>query len=672
MNYNQYDSDQDNSDNLSQSSKMSRMGGILKQAKTIYLPTLSLTAKQLASEASLSFKSLYSTQSSLNVEFQGTDSDKGINRSINDNQPLFYNNGNVELDYGNNLSPDSMDLSDLKITIYNSYTYHDEATKKYVTEIKGNVCLYNNLSRKNKWIYSGLKRMIIGSKKEEVLINEDLQKLESIENEKDYERVKSDIYRNQLHSTDSRLGNPDHTIFDSRIYPFLNKGVASFPLVLQLNNIGVEHTLTKSNGDFYFEFVTDDDISKNKKENALTLRTNLKPQSVILSRQQEIDVDSLPNNSRRPDEFKDFTVDIDLFHYSSKSQIAIISDIDDTIKFTGVVESKNVILNTTFNKSIDSWLLPAMANWFKLLNCKYGVEVFYVSNSPQQLYPSLRAYVDKYFPSGIIVLKEYFQSNIFSNFLGSSAKKKMDRILKIINHFPYKKYILVGDSGESDLEAYLEIARAKPNNIIAIYIRAVKGSMSDNIRKETRVVDDLNTLIQEKCYSKNETAQDFSSVLPPTLPPRSMRGVPPVPPPPRKRNAVSESSSQSSDSSKPSVATIDSKPKLPDRATNTDLSSLAKPPNSPTYKFNASNAPVSKLADLNPYNTYAPSRSLESIIDIDKKADNWRYRITSGMLILRSIERTGEKIDFKFFQDDNIEGSCELVESWKSKLSNKK
>ncbi|CAI8492055.1 unnamed protein product [Hanseniaspora opuntiae] len=290
MNYNQYDSDQDNSDNLSQSSKMSRMGGILKQAKTIYLPTLSLTAKQLASEASLSFKSLYSTQSSLNVEFQGTDSDKGINRSINDNQPLFYNNGNVELDYGNNLSPDSMDLSDLKITIYNSYTYHDEATKKYVTEIKGNVCLYNNL--------------------------------------------------NQLHSTDSRLGNPDHTIFDSRIYPFLNKGVACFPLVLQLNNIGVEHTLTKSNGDFYFEFVTDDDISKNKKENALTLRTNLKPQSVILGRQQEIDVDSLPNNSRRPDEFKDFTVDIDLFHYSSNSQIAIISDIDDTIKFTGVVESK--------------------------------------------------------------------------------------------------------------------------------------------------------------------------------------------------------------------------------------------------------------------------------------------------------------------------------------------
>jgi len=60
---------------------------------------------------------------------------------------------------------------------------------------------------------------------------------------------------------------------------------------------------------------------------------------------------------------------------------------------------------------------------------------------------------------------------------------------------------------------------------------------------------------------------------------------------------------------------------------------------------------------------------LESIIDIDKKADNWRYRITSGMLVLKSLERSGEKIDMKFFQDDNIEGSCELVETWKSKLS---
>lgn len=662
MNYNQYNSDQDNSDNLSQNSRMSRMGGILKQAKTIYLPTLSLTAKQLASEATTSLKSLYSTQSNLNMEFHETDNEKGINKSINDNQQLFYNNGNIDLSYNNHLSPDSIDLSDLKITIYNSYTYHDKNTDKYVTEIKGNVCLYNNLSRKNRWIYSGLKRMIIGSKKEEVLINEDLQNLESIQNENDYEKVKSDIKKNQLHGTDSRMNNQDHTIFDSRIYPFLNKGVASFPLVLQLNNIGVEHTLTKSNGDFSFEFVTNEDISKNKKDSVLTLRTNLTPQSVILSRQQEINVDSLPNTSSRSDEFKDFTVNIDLFHYSSNSQIAIISDIDDTIKFTGVVESKNVILNTTFNKSIDSWLLPSMANWYKLLNCKYNVEVFYVSNSPQQLYPSLRAYVDKYFPSGIIVLKEYFQSNIFSNFLGSSAKKKMDRILKIINHFPYKKYILIGDSGESDLEAYLEIAKAKPNNIIAIYIRAVKGSMSDNLNKETKVVNDLNTLIQKKCHSKNEPANDFSSVLPPTLPPRTMRGVPPVPPPPRKRNAASESSSQSSDSSKP---------RLPNRPIVTDVNDLAKPPNSPTYKFNVSNAPVSKLADLNPYNTYAPSKSLESIIDIDKKADNWRYRITSGILILRSLERTGERIDMKFFQDDNIEGSCELVESWKSKLSSK-
>mgnify|MGYP004710719291 FL=1 len=671
MNYNQYSSDQENSENESQSSRMSRVGGIFKQAKSIYLPTLSLTAKQLATEASTSLKSLYSTHSNLDREYQNASDEINANKLIQENQQMFYNNGNTDINYGNNLNPDTIDLSDLKITIYNSYTYYDKITDSYITEIKGNVCLYNNISRKNRWIYSGLKKMIIGSNKEEILINDDLKKLESIEDEKDYEKVKSNIKKHQLHTTDSKSSSQDHTIFDSRIYPFLNKGVAAFPLILQLNNIGVEHTLTKGNGDFLFKFVTKEDISKYKKENILTLKTNLKPQSIILSRQQEIQINENPNNSSKSNEFKDFTVDIDLFHYSRNNQIAIISDIDDTIKFTGVVESKNVILNTTFNKSIDSWLLPAMANWYKLMSYKYNVEVFYVSNSPQQLYPSLRTYVDKYFPSGIIVLKEYFQSNIFSNFLGSSAKKKMDRILRIIDHFPYKKYILIGDSGESDLEAYLEITKLRPNNIIGIYIRAVKGSMSDTLSKETKIVNDLNALIKEKCYSKTESIEDFNSTSPPTLPPRSMRGVPPIPPPPRKRTVPLETSSISTDTSTTGdLIDLVDKPKLPVRpVVNTDLKDLARPPNSPTYKLNASNANISRVTDLNPYNTYAPSRSLESIIDIDKKADNWRYRITSGMLVLRSLERSGEKIDMKFFQDDNIEGSCELVETWKSKLS---
>lgn len=666
MNYNQYGSDQDNSDNLSQTSRMSRMGGILKQAKTIYLPTLSLTAKQLASEASTSLKSLYSTQSNSDIDYQGAENEINVNKLLQDNQQMFYN-GNTDISY-NGLNPDNMDLSDLKITIYNSYTYYDRISDGYITEVKGNVCLYNNISRKNRWIYSGLKKLIIGSNKEVVLMDDDLKKLESIEDEKDYEKVNTNIKRHQLNSVDSKTSNQDHTIFDSRIYPFLNKGVASFPLILQLNDIGVEHTLTKNNGDFFFKFVTKDDISKFKDENKLTLKTNLRPQSIILSRQQEINVDEIPNYPQNSHEFKDFTVDIDLFHYSQSNQIALISDIDDTIKFTGVVESKNVILNTTFNKSIDSWLLPAMANWYKLLSFKYNVEVFYVSNSPQQLYPSLRAYVDRYFPSGIIVLKEYFQSNIFSNFLGSSAKKKMDRILRIIDHFPNKKYILVGDSGESDLEAYLEITKLRPNNVIGIYIRAVKGSMSDTPSKETRVINDLNTLIKEKTYTKADSLQDYDTASPPTLPPRSMRGVPPIPPPPRKRTVASEASTPSSGTTG-DLIDLGEKPKLPTRPkVNTDIKEFVKPPNSPTYKLNVSNAPISRLTDLNPYNISAPSRSLESIIEIDKKADNWRYRVTSGMLILRSLERNGGKIDMKFFQDENIEGSCELIESWKNKL----
>lgn len=633
----EYPGDQESYNNIN--SKRGKMLSAFNLTKNVYLPTVSSSLRQLTNEASTSFKRYYNNNGSSSSNGSNPDLDyQTIGNGVNANQ-LLLNNGN-----NNN----GNDLDDLDITVYDVYTHFNPLNKKYITEIKGNVCLYNNISRKNKWVYMGLKKLIIGSNKEEMLVDQDLEMLNNVDTESQYELLEKtmDMQSNASYSSSNKKNS---TIFDSRIYPFLNKGVSCFPLVLKLNDIGLEHCLTKGNGDFEISLQTDIDVSLDEEANKLSLMTNLRPQSVIVQRQMDNNgFDSSYNDV----DFKDFSIDIKPIHYSEKNKFGIISDIDDTIKFTGVVESKKIILDNTFNKPIESWLLPSMANWYKFLKYKYNVDFFYVSNSPQQLYTTLKTYIDKYFPSGAIILKEYLQSNIFSNFLGSSATKKLERILRVVDQYSYKKFILIGDSGESDLEAYIQVCKLRPNNIVGVYIRAVKGSMSDHIAKEEKIVVEFNKLIDEKYYNaKNNQETITTGAVPPTLPPRTVPKF--------------EIDSNVSYSSEDSASTISN--------TSTSKSAGVAPPPPPPPRNSSSRASIitpERVSNINPYN-YQLSNSLEDIIDIDKKKENWRYRISTCMMDLRSIYRnTDNKIQVKFFQDELIEESCELIKKVKDKSEN--
>lgn len=631
MNYNKEDFDFASTNTGSEedynNSKRSRMLSAYQLTKNVYLPTVGLSLKQLTSDASTSFKRYYngngSSSSSSNPDLDYQTIGNGVNAS-----QLLLSNSNNNLD-------------DLEITIYNSYTYFNKLNNKYTTEIKGNICLFNSISRKNRWVYMGLKKLIIGSNKEEFLVERDLEMLNNITSESNEQADHEiDLQPNSSHSS---LLKKNSTIFDSRIYPFLNKGVSSFPLVLKLNDIGLEHCLSRPNGDFEFTLQTDDDISLNENNSKLSIMTNLRPQSIILqkhSNPQEF------QSSAEDFVFEDFNTDIDLIHYSQNHQIAVISDIDDTIKFTGVVEGKKIALDTTFNKPIESWLFPSMANWYKFLKFKHNVDFFYVSNSPQQLYPSLKEYVDCYFPSGTIVLKEYLHSNIFSNFLGSSATKKLQRILTVIDQFSYKKFILIGDSGQSDLEAYIQVCKMRPSNVVGIYIKAVKGSLSDYSGREDKIVQEFNNIIDEKYYKLADDQKDASNgSTAPILPPRNASKLQlalSAPVPEKLSSTVAENSKGS-------------QPLPPPPRNSASKKAIMLEKTLDTY---ASTEKVFRSVE----------HAVEHAVDFDKKRTDWNYRIGNSIMDLRSIYGNSQyKIQLQFFEDELIEESCKLIEQVKNK-----
>jgi phosphatidate phosphatase APP1 len=60
----------------------------------------------------------------------------------------------------------------------------------------------------------------------------------------------------------------------------------------------------------------------------------------------------------------------------------------------------------------------------------------------------------------------------------SSKKSKQDVIHEILDHFPNRKFILVGDSGERDPDVYAKVAQHRAAQIAGVAIRRVSSRRS--------------------------------------------------------------------------------------------------------------------------------------------------------------------------------------------------
>lgn len=168
-----------------------------------------------------------------------------------------------------------------------------------------------------------------------------------------------------------------------------------------------------------------------------------------------------------------------------KQGLSVISDIDDTIKLTDVRDTKNLIHNT-FSKEYQS--IPGMAELYRYLSAK-GAAFHYVSSSPWQLYRPLSNFLQKErFPQGTLHLFNYRVSvrNVMDIFKSGISKKSLP-IERLLQDFPGRTFILIGDSGEQDVELYMQMAERFPGQIIKILIRDIDGDLCKNTHENQRV-----------------------------------------------------------------------------------------------------------------------------------------------------------------------------------------
>jgi hypothetical protein len=158
--------------------------------------------------------------------------------------------------------------------------------------------------------------------------------------------------------------------------------------------------------------------------------------------------------------------------FLDENGLSVISDIDDTIKITQVLEKREMLRNT-FCRPFQP--VPGMAavyqSWARSADAKFH----YVTASPWQLYVPLSQFAaSNGFPGGTFHMKQFrVKDGSFLKLFASPEEYKPGVIEPMLERYPKRRFVLVGDSGEKDPEIYGALARRHPQQVMRILIRDV-------------------------------------------------------------------------------------------------------------------------------------------------------------------------------------------------------
>ncbi|MEL6971619.1 MAG: phosphatase domain-containing protein [Bacteroidota bacterium] len=162
------------------------------------------------------------------------------------------------------------------------------------------------------------------------------------------------------------------------------------------------------------------------------------------------------------------------------ASFGVISDIDDTILKTYVTSwlKWRTLYLTILKNAFSRQAFNNVAPFYQALRRGPAGQdynpFFYVSNSPWNLYDLMEEFLDlNQLPRGPIMLRDFGlpYEDRPDNYRGHKHKQ----ILRILSLYPDLAFVLIGDSGEKDVDIYRAVAEEYPGRIKAIYIRDVRS-----------------------------------------------------------------------------------------------------------------------------------------------------------------------------------------------------
>jgi phosphatidate phosphatase APP1 len=172
---------------------------------------------------------------------------------------------------------------------------------------------------------------------------------------------------------------------------------------------------------------------------------------------------------------------------SDDHETGVISDIDDTLLVSHSTRMIRKIALQLFKNAHTRKTIPMLQNWHgylkELNDANHPKDFFYVSNSEWNLYDFLVDFFEiNGLPKGVFFLqnlKKGLRDLIIS---GKGHKShKIDNIEFLLRFYPQKKYILVGDNGQKDMEIYYSVVKKFPERIKGVMIRKLPYIKNDKL-----------------------------------------------------------------------------------------------------------------------------------------------------------------------------------------------
>lgn len=197
---------------------------------------------------------------------------------------------------------------------------------------------------------------------------------------------------------------------------------------------------------------------------------------------------------------------------NSTSKFDIISDIDETLitSYTAHLFKRiSTLMFITPYKRKPIYFTQNLLEKFR----KHDTRVIYISKSESNLFGMLTTFIEHHkLPQGHLFLTPYLKfRQIFKPKL---ADYKLNKIRFMLKNTGNKKYILLGDDSQKDIEIYTKIAQEFPESILKIVIRQTKQELLPvhkklieslkkigvsvlcfNDQNDINILNDLNVLI---------------------------------------------------------------------------------------------------------------------------------------------------------------------------------
>ncbi len=200
------------------------------------------------------------------------------------------------------------------------------------------------------------------------------------------------------------------------------------------------------------------------------------------------------------------------------AQIMVVSDVDDTIKVSHVLDKDSALAN---GPMIHNAFIGMPELYHAIVEHPNMLTLKYLSNAPKKFIGDIHHKFLKTngFPKGDLVTRRWRQ--IFSG-----STHKIDSLRRFIKEYQPREMILIGDNGEHDTEIYAQIRKEFPHITGPTYIRVAYSMLGDKDERGKPVLRgqtgfstsiDVALHLMNKGYMKMEAVESIIKTSVPTL-----------------------------------------------------------------------------------------------------------------------------------------------------------